>query len=270
MSLTPEMIVAVISAILSLASGALSARASRRAKLFELDVERRKRHEDAADTAERILRLYRDPLIDGANALQGRMYNIMAQDYLDRYLDHPDPDERRYAIDYTVYVIAEYLCWAEIIRRELRFLDLGDVKRNRDLLQRLTNIQYAFQRTGDNAQFRVFRGRQRAIAELMMVPSNNPEGPRTESIGYATFCHRLDTDPTFAEWFDRLRADVSVVASAPAADNARLTEIQHHLIDLIDFLDPQAVRLPMQFRSRLPQPRSTVDATSEAAGAHLH
>jgi hypothetical protein len=255
-TLSPEMIVAAASAVLSVFAGALGTRANRRAKQFEYEIERRKRQEDAAETAERILRLYRDPLLDAAHTLQGRFYNIMAQNYLGKFLHHSDPDERRYARDYTVYAIAEYLCWVEILRRELRFLDLGDVKRNRDLNERLTSIQYAFQRHDIPLQFVIFRGRQRAIAELMMMPSNGTEGPRTECLGYATFCRRLESDPEFAAWFTRLQSDVDVVAEATAEGNVRLTLVQRELIDLIDFLDPDRVRLPATFRARLPEPRA--------------
>jgi hypothetical protein len=254
MTLTPELVIAIISAVLSLASGAFSARASRRAKQFELEIERRKRHEDAAETAERILRLYRDPLLDAANTLQGRFFNIVGQNYLGRFLNHNDPGERQYARDYTVYAIAEYLCWVEILRRELRFLDLGDVKRNRDLLERLTNLQHTLQTDRLPPQFRVFRGRQRALAELMMVPSTAAEGPRTECMGYATFTRMLETNAEFAGWFAQLREDVSVVAEASAESNVRLTLIQRQLIDLIDFLDPKEMRLPSTFRKRLAEP----------------
>jgi hypothetical protein len=259
LSLSPEMIVAGVSAVLSVFSGALSARTSRRARQFEYEIERRRKQEDAAETAERILRLYRDPLLDAAHTLQGRFYNIMAQNYLGRFLHHPDPDERRYARDYTVYAIAEYLCWVEILRRELRFLDLGDVKRNRDLNERLTSIQYAFQRHDIPPQFMVFRGRQRAIAELMMVPSTGSEGPRTECLGYATFSRRLEAEPEFAAWFTRLQGDVETVAESTAESNVRLTYVQRELIDLIDFLDPDRVRLPAAFRARLPEPRTPAE-----------
>ena len=44
---------------------------------------------------------------------------------LGAYLGPDDAVDQRYARDYTVYVLAEYLCWAEIIRRDLRFLDLS-------------------------------------------------------------------------------------------------------------------------------------------------
>jgi hypothetical protein len=35
--------------------------------------------------------------------------------------------------------------------------------------------------------------------------------------------------------------------------NVRLTFLQHHLVDLMDFLDEKKVRIPEQFRRRLPE-----------------
>ena len=123
----PEGIVGVGSAALSvvgaLTAGVMANRSARQAH----ELERQKERETQREIAERILQQYRDPLLDAAHTLQGRLFNIMAQDFLGAYLNHPDPDERRYARDYTVYAIAEYLCWVEILRRELRFHDLGDV-----------------------------------------------------------------------------------------------------------------------------------------------
>ena len=174
------------------------------------DLDRQKKDEDANAEAERILQQYRDPLLDAAHTLQGRLFNIVAQRFLDKsYGEHVDEYERRYARDYTVYAIAEYLCWVEILRRELRFRDLGDVSRNQALLGHLTEIQYAFQRDDIPAQFRVFRGRQRAIAELMMVPTTAAEGPRSECIGYAAFSRRLETDHDFRPWLVPLAEDVA-------------------------------------------------------------
>lgn len=260
----PETIVGLGSAALALLSAGLSGIMANRSARLAHDLERRKKAEDAAEQAERILQQYRDPLLDAAHTLQGRLYNIVAQRFLDKsYGDHVEEHERRYARDYTVFAIAEYLCWVEILRRELRFRDLGDVTRNRKLLELLTTIQYAFQRDDIPAQFRVFRGRQRAIAELMMTATNAAEGPRTECIGYAAFSRRLETDHDFRPWLLPLCEDVGVVAKASALENQRLVLVQRLLIDLIDFLDPKSVRIPAQFRARLELP-SVVPTQSTA------
>ena len=262
-----ETIITLGSAALALLSAVLSGVMANRSARLAHQLERQKKEEDAAVEAERILQQYRDPLLDAAHTLQGRLFNIVAQGFLLKaYGDHVDEYERRYARDYTVFAIAEYLCWVEILRRELRFRDLGDVSRNQALLGHLTAIQYAFQRDDIPAQFRVFRGRQRAIAEIMMVPTNASEGPRSECIGYAAFSRRLETDHDFRPWLVPLAEDVATVAAASPYENRRLTMLQQQLIDLIDFLDPKKVRIPAQFRHRLadPTPDQTVPAQARA------
>lgn len=264
--LDTDAIVGLASAVLALlgalASGLLALRANRQAH----ELERQRRLDAQIETAEHVLRQYRDPLLDAAQTLQSRIYNIVGQAYLTRYLDCGDPEEERYARDYTVYALAEYLCWAEIVRRELRFLDVGDVERNRKLLAHLTQIQATLASDSLDKPFEVFRGRQRAIAELMMVPTNASEGPRNECMGYATFCHRLDSDPEFAAWFNRLRyQDIDAVADSRPEELRRLRQVQWDLIDLIDFLDEKAVRIPPMFRARLPVPAPAATASATAA-----
>jgi hypothetical protein len=250
----PELIIglgsAVLAVISAIAAGIMANRSARQAH----DLERQRRQETQAEAAERILHQYRDPLLDAANTLQGRLYNVVGDNYFGRYLHCGDPDEERYARYYTVFAIAEYLCWVEIVRRELRFLDLGDIKRNRKLLEQLRQTEHTFQSDKLRSPFRVFRGRQRAIAELMMVPTNAADGPRSECVGYAAFSRRLESDSEFAGWFASLSADVDVVARSSPAENIRLYRLQRDLIDLIDFLDPDSIRVPAQFRNKVAEP----------------
>jgi hypothetical protein len=249
----PESIIAGASAALSVVAGVYSAQANRRSVLLQQQLDVETKRQDAAALAERVLHQYRQPLLDAANALQGRLYNIVEQDYLGTYYtDRPEDDpDRRYARDYTVYVIAEYLCWVEILRREARFDDLLTDDTHRGLMKCLASIQFAIQTDRQaSAVFRVFRGHQRALAELMMVPTGTAEGPRTECMGYAAFSRRLD-DAEFAGWFGQLRADVDTVAAASPEDEARLTQLQNELITLMDLLDPEWVRVPAEYRQRL-------------------
>jgi hypothetical protein len=247
-----ELIVGLGSAGLALVgavtSGFMATRVNRQAH----ELERKRRLDTQIEDAERVLRQYRDPLLDAAQTLQSRIYNILRQSYLSRYLHCGDADEERYARDYTLFGIAEYLCWVEIVRRELRFLDLGDVGRNRQLLALLTQTQVTFQTDQLASPLRVFRGRQRAIAELMMVPTTAVDGPRSECMGYAAYSRRLHSDDEFAAWFARLSADIDVVAGSTDAENVRLIRLQRDLIDLIDFLDPDSIRIPTAYRARIP------------------
>ena len=245
-----ELIVAVSSAALSLISGLFSARASRRARQFEYQLEKQRRSDDAAAVAERILHQYRDPLLDAAQTLQSRTANIVANDYLGKYLHCGLPEEERYARDYTVFALAEYMCWVEIVRRELRFLDLGDVDSNRQLLARLNQTQVTLQSDRLKGPFRVFRGRQRAIAEVMMVPTGATEGPRSECLGYAAFTRRLDDDEDFRTWFGGLRHEVDLMVGRD--NDERLIRLQNDLVDLIEHLDPKQLRIPAAYRRRLP------------------
>ena len=163
--------------------------------------------------------------------LQSRLYNIVEQDYLGRYLRCGDPDEERYARDYTLYAFAEYLCWAEIVRRELRFLGLGD--ESRALLQHLAQIQLIIQTDRVQSPFKIFRGRQRAIAELTMVPTGASDRPADRVHGVRAFSRRLHGDDEFRSWFERLDGDIPTVADAVAAGDraglARLVRLQRDL-----------------------------------------
>jgi hypothetical protein len=247
---TVEWVVVAASAVISLVSVGVSARADRRSRMLDFELESRRKAADAAAVAQRILHQYRDPLLDAAQTLQSRSYNIVANGYLGGYLHCGNPEEERYARDYTVFAVAEYLTWVEIVRRELRFLDLGAEDSNRKLMGLLMQSQLTIQSDKLQGPLRIFRGHQRAIAELMLVPTNAPEGPRTECLGYASFCNKLDEDEDFATWFERLRREVDVLVRRDY--DGRLTRLQNDLVDLLDHLDPTYVRIPQNFRNRLP------------------
>ncbi len=116
------------------------------------------RAQTKAEQAEPVLSRYREPLLAAAHNLQARTYNIVDMAFLKVYLHCGDPEVERYAKDYTVYVLAEYLCWAEIIRRDLRFLDLGSEERNRDLIRLLRPVSALCPTRGSHGRFAFFGG----------------------------------------------------------------------------------------------------------------
>ncbi|SCE69453.1 hypothetical protein GA0070564_101385 [Micromonospora mirobrigensis] len=208
------------------------------------------RRRSRQEVAEDLFRRYREPLLWSAYALQSRLFNVMTTNFLPRQLGDGDSPEQRYARDHTVYTIAEYLGWVEIVRREQRFLDIGAVPLTRELLALLNRITgiLAHNRPGP---FQLYRGGQRAVGELMQEYADEPTGPTRGVLGYAAFCERLDTDPRFAAWFARLRADVDFVDADDEQGSARVIELQAALIDLVQLLDPKGDRVPADMRLKL-------------------
>ena len=139
--MSTQVVVAVVSAVVAVvgavAAGLMTTWSAQHTRRYESLLEAQQKALSKAEQAEAVLSRYREPLLAAAYNLQSRLYNIVDQSYLDYYLRCGDPDQERYARDYTVYVLAEYLCWAEIIRRDMRFLDLGSEEGNRELVRKL-------------------------------------------------------------------------------------------------------------------------------------
>lgn len=102
--------------------------------------------------------------------LQSRLYDIHQQNFLG-YSYNKSPLIKKYAVTNTLFVIAEYLEWVEILRREIQFLDLGSSEQNRRLTERLNAINQAFAKSkgGGGSLFMIYKGEQRAIGEIMTI-----------------------------------------------------------------------------------------------------
>src|SRR6266481_1746460 len=74
------------------------------------------------------LATYTEPLARACYDLQSRIYNILNkdQDFLKAYLTGGTEKTKAYAKDNTAYLIAQYMCWMEIARKEIQFMDLGE------------------------------------------------------------------------------------------------------------------------------------------------
>jgi hypothetical protein len=196
--------------------------------------------------AERTAARYREPLARAAYDLQSRLYNILQQDLLAVYFDKGDERERAYVVDNTTFLMAQYFAWTEIIRRDIQYIDLGRDEQTRRLAQLQDDIFSLFQTDRFPRLFRVFAGEQRAIGERMIR-----EGPRgLHCMGYAIFLAQA------AEGKDRLieglRSDVRSLSSHLPSARPRLVALQHALIDLLAFLDPDFVRFSKERRTKVP------------------
>ena len=216
-----------------------------------------------------LMESYGASLAWAAFDLQTRLYNVLhgyrldrspgdVQGFLTVCLRHGTRHEAEYVRRSTVFVLAEYLGWVEILRRDVQFLDLGRSRTNREVMVKISEVGSVLGRMSpDSNALRLFRTHQRALGELMVHPDGEPG--RRRCLGYAEFCARLDTDEVFHDWFRRSLADVNTLAADAGPAVPRLEKMQKLLIELIDLLDPRAERFP-QFRQvyaderRMPHP----------------
>ncbi|MEM9932023.1 MAG: hypothetical protein AAF824_00365 [Bacteroidota bacterium] len=216
--------------------------------------ERRKRRLAKSSQREQILDKYREFISSSAYDLQSRVYNIVVKGFLKRWGKGDNEVYRHNAIYYTLFLFGQFFCWREIFRKELRFLTFKEGKEEINLLEHLTNLEGTFSKsgTGDD-NFMVFRGNQRAIGESMIKV--NPASKSLESIGFAAFIEKYQ-EKAFQRWFINLEQSIRRCMEIEEDEGIhflRLTEIQRHLIDLIDELDPNYIRFK-KFRSKIPLP----------------
>lgn len=245
----PEIVVTIVAAAVSAGSAILSVAAGFRIARLQHDLTVEREVQARKVRLSDVMSRFREPVLRSAVDLQSRLYNIAVNRFLQRYYFGSESD-RSYATTSTLYVIAEYFGWVEILRREIQYLDLGDLHANKSLTDSLERISDLFLTDRIDDAFRVFRGEQRAIGELMLVKRRFDDPFRYECLGYAAFSDRL-TDDAFARWFARLTADVERLANHEHASQRRLHELQHALVDLIDFLDPDFARVPERRRQKI-------------------
>jgi hypothetical protein len=200
--------IAVLGAVIT---SLLSARQTKRHAQLTDSLERQRAEHQRLEQRQDLMRRFRDPLLWAAFDLQSRIFNIVAQGFLQVYLANGTQHEKEYACNNTMFVLAEYLGWVELVRHHVQFLDLGkSPKDNRTLVDHISRISGTLSTDGLPPQFRVFRGEQRAIGELMI--DHGSQEPAC--IGYATFCATLTSDSSFANWLSPLEAGMDNLATA--------------------------------------------------------
>jgi hypothetical protein len=221
---------AIIVAIIALVASVLTAGVSLYGQTHSLALTARR---EAAATLGR----YREPLVASAYELQSRLYNVLRQDFLQKYFVDGDEKQRQYAIRNTQFLVGQYLGWTEILRRRIQLLDFGEVQETREVSRLQGEIQdlFASDETPMGKPFMIWRGEQRAIGERMIVGDDGD----LLCMGYADFVEQADA--SFWRWLNPLERDIQAVADTP---NDRLRLLQHALIDLIERLDVGHVRFP--------------------------
>ena len=252
MNTSPELLAAMITSAVALlgviVNSIVLSRTTLRTAEKEHQLQEKRLIRERQENSAAVISRYRDPLLRAADSLQSRLYNIMDKGFLSRYL--ADPPTHDYALNSTLYAFAEYLAWVEILRRDVQFLDLGEIESTRGLENRLRDISEIFLDNSPDPLFKLFRVEQRAIGELMIVRSDVAK--HSDCRGYVEFTRSLQ-DPQFSVWFARLSGDVAALAEAPGRIE-RIHRLQNALVRLMDQLDPECVRIPKNARQefRLP------------------
>ena len=240
-----KVLAAIIAAGVAVLSAIISIIGQFRIAKFKASLERDREIRAKKQQAEEILSKYRDPLVYAAFELQSKLFNILKQGLLQVYYTNGTELEREYTLQNTIYVIAQYLCWREIIKREIQYLDLGEIEATRKLADLMQRIESLFLTDSLNPVFRIFRGEQRAIGEKMITR----EDAKPTCLGYASFVE--SEDASFRRWFKKLEDDIDTLADSPLSNGERLVRLQHALINLIDYLDPECVRFQKNYRQKV-------------------
>lgn len=241
------------SSAVSLAGAAISAAAA----LVAAVLGRRAVIRDRRLAADELAGRYRVPLLHAAFNLQTRLYNIGCQNFLEAFLTGGSPTEAQYARLNTAYLIGQYLCWAEILRREAQLLAPLNRGRDRVIMEAMENIRYemADSLSNSDAVMRVFRGDQRAIGEVLLTTSDSLSGqigPRWDCIGYAAFVQAMGDDQTaISRWIRPLVDDIEKLAADYRAHQTRVVALQHCLVKLLNLIDPDGARIPTDLRKQL-------------------
>ncbi|MCK1545778.1 hypothetical protein IVB12_28525 [Bradyrhizobium sp. 179] len=229
-----EIVVAMIAAAASIGAVIFTAITSNQVEELKIEALR-----------EKELSGYREPLARAAYDLHSRIHNILKQNLIGAFLLRGDERERAYVINNSAFLIGQYLCWTELTRREIQFIDLGSTEKTRRLTKLQDEISSIFGTDRYQKPFRLFAGEQRAVGEALI--EHGAKGP--QCIGYGAFLRSLDgvTNP----FIDGLRKDVSSLEQNLEAGMARLTHLSNALIDLLDLLDPDYVRFDKDKRTKL-------------------
>jgi hypothetical protein len=188
---------------------------------------------------------FRDPLMHAAYDLQSRIFNILERGFLDRYYFRGSEREKEYAMENTVFLVAQFLGWTEAIREEIQFVNLDGNEQTRKLRDLQDSIYSQMQNDRIDSGFRLFAGEQRAIGELMI----KRDGGVCRSIGFAGFIS--SRDPAIDQWLNSVRDDIKATSMDIKRSKERLTMMQHSLIDLLNFLDPDCIRFPRENRGKV-------------------
>jgi hypothetical protein len=218
----------VVSAVVALRQARMAESLARLNADLEAEVNRRAVMLDRTLNAEDVLTRYREPLAAAAFDLQSRLYNVLRLGFFAKFGDGERAED---AVTTTLFRLAQYFGWTEILRRDIQFLSFPEDDDTRKVAQLESDIARCFLSDGYGFALMIWSDEQRGIGERMIVEQQG----RILCMGYGAF--REQCDDVFAGRRERLRAELF---EEPA--QVRLRDVQHLLCELVETLDPRRLR----------------------------
>lgn len=219
------LISSITSGVLAIVAVGITAYNQNRINKINQSLEVRKKHQ-----------YYIEPLIRSASDLQSRIYNILEGGFIEGYYHNGSKRHQEYVINNTIFIFSQFFAWAEAARIDIQYLNLEKNNRMRKFTELQNNINSLIQTDRLGSSFMFFTGEQRAIGERMLTLTESG----FNCIGYGEFikANSFINEPFFIE----LRNEVFGITKNINSYRSRLLKLQHALIDLINFLDPDEVR----------------------------
>jgi hypothetical protein len=218
----------VAAAWIGLAGGVFAAVLSAWVALRQAKMAQRVADLERAERAEAVLKRYREPLAAAAFDLQSRLYNILRMEFFEKFGGGERSDE---ALASTLFRLAQYFGWSEILRRDIQFLSFPEDEDTKNVADLQSEIADRFLTDDYGHALMFWKDEQRALGELMIVEEHGT----VLCMGYARF--RNDRDGAFGPWLTRLRREFPETGA-----QERLREVQHLLCKLVETLDSRKLR----------------------------
>jgi hypothetical protein len=238
------LVVALISGAVALAGATIAAAAQVKVKTLEQAAKK----EESRSEARIVLDRYRGPLLDAAWDLGDRLDNIIDRGFLSEYRA---TEREPVALRSTLFRLAQYFGWAEILRREiqlLRFESAVDTRRTAYFLslvvRRFATDWYDSSHALAQAKkwnpsydprdlppghLMLWQEEQRGIGERMIEADG-----MARCLGYATFVEQYE------EYFAPLLAGFESHLKVPGIESSlRLVELRDALARLVHQLDDE-------------------------------
>jgi hypothetical protein len=225
------LVAGLVALIVAIATGVFSARNS-------IQIEKLKTKAEAEQRTSH----YSHPLARSAYELKNRFSNILFSNFMGRWHANGSPQNKKYAIENTAFVTAQFLCWSEIVRRDIQYLDMQEIVATRKI--GLTRAAIAQIWRNDNIpgeQLRLFSGEQQEAGEVLQRRAIAPG--IWECMGYSEFLDTFSPRGTDAV-IDQIKDDLRQMNDGPAHAANRMSQLHCKLKEPIAELDPQAVIEP--------------------------